>query len=147
MHESPEDERVIADKRALDASPLQTKGLTSGGAWRACSLIAPEILVEDGAAPGQRRGPRGEHLLALPGQLVAAPGGARGRSLPRGVQEPVALEGPEGPVDTTRVFVEPEVLESLDEVIAVGGLLLQEQEQARTQEVLWVPAVALAVRA
>jgi hypothetical protein len=76
-------------------------------------------------------------LHALAGQLVHAPVRATRGLLPHRRDEPVGLQRAQRAVQAAGVVaVEAERAQALEQVIAVRGLLAQQQQQAGSQEVL-----------
>src|SRR4051794_35683921 len=99
--------------------------------------IAAQEPVER-VASGAERGREAVQLLAaLAGDLVRAAVRAGLRRLPSRPHETLVLESAQRSVQPARVrAAEPERLQSLEQVIAVRGVLAQQEEDRRAQEVL-----------
>src|SRR2546427_11786555 len=84
----------------------------------------------------QGSGPGVQQLDALLAEPVGATGRTGAGMLPPGQDHPVLLHGPEGVVEATGVDVRyAEAGDLLKEVVAVGGLLADEQQEAGPHEI------------
>src|SRR5205085_5902095 len=135
---------AAASRRSGDDLQAVLAGRRGGVGVVDDAVVAGEIGGEVAPALTQGAGPGVEPLDALLGEAVAAAGGPGGGVLPPGGDQPVLLHHPEGPVEAARVDVAQSQLgDLLQEVVAVGRGLGDQQEQARPQVVAGQPALGL----
>src|SRR5262249_19591429 len=115
------------------ASPVGPRPLRGPEPPPHCA-VAFEVRFDRALRLFQAGRPRPRPLAAVDGQLVVAPARPDRRTLPLGSDQPVALHGAQRAVEAARVALEPERGQTLEQIVAVGGRLGDQEEQAWLQE-------------
>jgi len=109
--------------------------LDDAGFFADCSLVAGEKPVQNPAGFSQSTAPQPQPALPFGGRSVGPACRAGAGCLPPGDNQALPFERSQDPVKAARVYLQAEVGEPDQKIVAVGLPLLKEQEKAGSQEI------------